>query len=155
MNYLYSADGTTVTEYPYTFRDLRSSNPGISYPAEPTDAKLAEWGVYAVTPVARPAYDVNFLIREGTPTLIADVWTQTWEQVSATAEQIANRIADAKTESEQAEVKADAFVQNFITLTPAEVSTYVDANTQDVAEVRALLNKISIMMLLLARERFE
>jgi hypothetical protein len=134
MNYLYSADGTTVTEYPYTFRDLRSSNPGISYPAEPSDAKLAEWGVYAVTPTSKPAYDLNFNIVEGTPTLIADVWTQVWTQVAATAEQIANRIANAKTESEQAEVKADAFVQNFITLTPAEVSTYVDANTQDVAE---------------------
>ena len=154
MTYLYSIDGTTVAQYPFTFRDLRAANPGISYPAEPSDAKLAEWGVYAVTPAEKPAYDLNFNIVEGTPELVATVWTQVWTQVAATAQQIIDRTAQEKTAGELGGLKADTFIQNFIAMTPAEVTAYVTDNVTDLVSSKDLLDKLARMVLLLARDKF-
>lgn len=41
----------------YSLRQLRSDNPNTSFPAEPTDALLAEWDVYPYTRPDRPDYD--------------------------------------------------------------------------------------------------
>lgn len=51
-------------------------------------------------------------------------------------------------------VKADAFVQNFIAMTPQQVANYVDANTETLAETRALLKKMGQMLLVLARREY-
>jgi len=54
----------------YSLRQLRSDNPNTSFPAEPTDALLAEWDVYPYTRPSVPEYD-NLAWR-----LIDDVFTQ-------------------------------------------------------------------------------
>ena len=41
----------------YSLRDLRKANPNTSYPAEPTTALLAEWGLFPFNAVEPPAYD--------------------------------------------------------------------------------------------------
>jgi hypothetical protein len=53
-----------------------------------------------------------------------------------------------------AAVKADTFVQNFIAMTPAQVSAYVENNTANLAQVRSLLTKIALMLLALARQQY-
>ena len=66
----------------------------------------------------------------------------------------------AKIQQEQADaadkaaIKADTFVQNFISMTPAQVSTYVDNNTATLAQTRVLLNKMALMLLALARREY-
>lgn len=57
-------------------------------------------------------------------------------------------------ESVRLVAKADAFVQQFIEMTPAEVDTWITSNVTDLASARNLLKKISIMLLLLARREF-
>jgi hypothetical protein len=61
---------------------------------------------------------------------------------------------DAMNVADAAAVKADAFVQSFIAMTNSQVSNYVNANTNNITEVRALLNKMALMLLALARREY-
>jgi hypothetical protein len=77
--------------YPYSFQQLREAYPNISFPEFVNDDILAEWGMYDVTPTAKPNdYTKNIL--EGTPTLISGVYYQSWNQTPASESEIANRI---------------------------------------------------------------
>ena len=49
---------------------------------------------------------------------------------------------------------ADAFVQNFIKSTPAEVTGYIDTNVTDLASAKTVLKKMALMLLLLARREY-
>lgn len=66
----------------------------------------------------------------------------------------------AKAQQEEADraereaIKADAFIQNFITMTPQQVEAYINANTASLAQVRALMVKLSLMLLALARREY-
>lgn len=52
------------------------------------------------------------------------------------------------------ETKADPFVQAFIAMTPAEVEAYIDSHMTDLASSRALMKKVALMLLLLARKEY-
>lgn len=74
---------------------------------------------------------------------------------SASRVAVADREAAAAAEQAlKAGVKADAFVAQFIAMTPAEVIAYVNANVTTVAGARALLGKMGMMLLLLARREY-
>lgn len=60
----------------------------------------------------------------------------------------------AADEAIRAAAKADAFVQSFVAMTPAQVLDYVNANVTTVAGARALLGKMAVMLLLLARSEY-
>lgn len=51
-------------------------------------------------------------------------------------------------------VRADAFVRQFVAMTPAQVAAYVDANVSDLASARRLLKRMALMLLLLARREY-
>ena len=53
-----------------------------------------------------------------------------------------------------AAVKSDTFIQSLIAMTPAQVSSYVENNTANLAQVRALLTKMALMLLALARREY-
>jgi hypothetical protein len=140
----------TVSVYPYTLAMLRAANPQTSFPRNPGDW-MAEWGVYPVAPTARPAYDLNFNIVEGTPVNIAGAWTQVWNQVPASAEEIAERTQAAADEAAAAAVKLDAFVQTFLAFTPDGLDDYIDNNTANLTAMRTLVKKLAKMLLILAQ----
>ena len=50
--------------------------------------------------------------------------------------------------------RADAFLQQFVNMTPAQVDAWIDANVTTVAQARVLFKKMALMLLLLARERY-
>jgi len=154
MSYLLSNDGVSVDEYPYGFAQLRRDHPDTSFPRDPRAAKLREWDVYLVNQTAKPAYDLTKNIVEGTPVFVNDVWLQMWVEEPATAEQIAQRQARAKTVAERDELKQDAWIDNFIGMSPAQVSTYIDKQVTDLASAKTVLNKLARMVLLLARREF-
>jgi hypothetical protein len=132
-----------VAEYPYTFVKLRTDNPAVSFPSAPSNELLAEYGVYPVTLTEKPAPTLTQNAVEQPPQLIEGVWTQVWGMVDVSAEEAAKR-----------QIRADAFVQNFIAMTPAQVTAYVEGNTNNITEVRALLNKMALMLLALARREY-
>jgi hypothetical protein len=82
------------------------------------------------------------------------VWTQVWAMADFSAEEVARRQQKEADATDAAAVKADAFVQTFVAMTPAEVSDYVNANTGTLAQTRALLNKMALMLLALARREY-
>lgn len=155
MSYVYAPSGTLV-EYPFTFERLRKLFPDVSYPKQPSDARLADFGVFRIEPTAKPAASdpITKNVVEVLPTLVGGVWTQTWGEEDATAEQIARRQRDAADETTRSEIKADSFVSTFVAMTPAQVSNYVTNNVTDLASARALLVKMALMLLLLARREF-
>lgn len=82
-----------VETYPYTIGNLRRDNPATSFPKKPSDALLEDFGMFRVTPVARPAYDHTKIIAEGTPVLSGGAWTQVWNETNASASEISERTA--------------------------------------------------------------
>ena len=60
----------------------------------------------------------------------------------------------ADNESANLAAKADAFVQQFIEMTPAQLDAYISANINDLASARQLLRKMALMLLLLAKREF-
>lgn len=155
MTYALITDGA-VTTYPYTYAMFRAAHPNVSFPAEVSDERLAEWGIYTVAPADKPAHDaITENVVEGTPTLVGEVWTQAWNVVPASAEEIAARRAKATDEAAKAAVKADGFVGNFIAMTPAQVETYVQNNVTNLATAKDVIAKMGVMLLLLARREFK
>jgi hypothetical protein len=144
----------TVAEYPYGINKVRKDNPNVSFPTELSLALLAEYDVYPVTAVAQPAPSLTQDAVEQTPQLINGAWTQVWAMVDVSPEEAARRQQAAADAADAAAVKADAFVQNFIGMTPAQVTNYVENNTANNAQVRALLTKMALMLLALARREY-
>jgi len=71
---------------PYSIRQLRIDNPDTSFPAEPSNELLAEWGVYPVIKSATPEYDaaMQYLVAAD-PVLIDGQWIQQWEAIDLPA----------------------------------------------------------------------
>jgi hypothetical protein len=154
MTYALIQNGA-VAQYPYSFALLRKDNPQVSYPRDPSDARLAEFGVFVVAPSAKPAHDpITKNVLEATPVLVGGVWTQAWSIIDASAEEIAARQSAAALMADRAAAKADTFVASFLAMTPAQVETYVENNTATLATTRALLRKMALMLHILARREF-
>lgn len=143
-----------VVEYPFQLRTLKLENPNTSFPSEISLELLAEYSVYPVAIVQRPSSTLTQDPVEQMPQQINGVWTQVWALVDVSPEEAARRQQDATDVAHAAAVKADAFVKNFIAMTPAQVESYVANNTANLAQVRALLNKMALMLLALARREY-
>ena len=85
-----------VAAFPYGADVLRKDNPQTSFPDVISNETLADWGVFPVTPVEIPdGFDnVNQNATTVNPELIDGVWYQKWLVEAASAEQVAQRIAD-------------------------------------------------------------
>jgi len=77
----------------YSIGQLRRDNPNTSFPKSPSDALLADWGVYPYTVDDQPAFD--YMIQTLTQTALAEVngaWTQGWEVSNLPAEDAGRNI---------------------------------------------------------------
>jgi hypothetical protein len=80
-----------VEKYPYSFQQLRADNPQVSFPADPSDEALAEWGIVPVLPLEAPEGYPTKNVEEGIPEPQNGKYYQTWLVTDATAEQVAAR----------------------------------------------------------------
>lgn len=65
---------------PYSTRQLRLDNPNTSFPANPSDALLAQWGVYPVEVEPVPDHDpMTHQVVQLEPVKIGDKWVQGWQ----------------------------------------------------------------------------
>lgn len=146
----------SVSAYPFSFNQLRLRHPDVSFPREPTDEILSQYGVYPVTLVSKPAASdpITKDVVEVNPTLVNGVWTQTWGEVNVSAEEATKRQNLVTDDADRASLKADSFVKQFIAMTPAQLMTYIDNNTANLAEVRTLLKRLAVMQLLRSRQDF-
>lgn len=62
--------------YPYSIGLLRKDNPNTSFPKNPSDELLAEWGVFHVAVVEDPAHDplTHKIVADALPTHINGAW---------------------------------------------------------------------------------
>ena len=88
-----------VAQYPYTIGNLRRDNPSTSFPKQPTEELLAQWGMQPVTKVDRPSVDHTRNVNEETPALVDGTWTQVWVVSDATSEEISERNVQAAAEA--------------------------------------------------------
>jgi hypothetical protein len=91
----------TVQTYPYWIAQLRKDHPNTSFPKNPNEELLAEYGVVRVYPTDRPEADHTKNVTEGTPALQDGKWVQVWNITDATAEEIEQR-----TEQQAEQVRA-------------------------------------------------
>lgn len=154
MTYALIINGAVV-QYPYSFAQLRRDHPDVSFPSAPSDEVLAGFGVVKVHPSDQPTHDaITQNVVQATPVLVNNQWVQGWEIEGATAEQIAARQLRANDVATHREVREDSFVSSFIAMSPAQVNSYIDNNTSNLAATRALLKKMAIMLLILVRREF-
>ena len=159
MSYLKTDGASTVVKYPYTRQDFAAEYPNVSlFPKDgiPRDDQLAEFNIFDVVPATRPAPSnaITKNVVESTPTLVKGAWTQTWTEQDATADEIAARQKRATDVTDKGAIKAVPFVSTFIDMSPDQVSSYIQANVTDLASAKDLLDKVCLMLLLLARREF-
>jgi len=78
----------------YTIGQLRRDNQNTSFPKFISEATLASYGVYPLTPAERPEADHTKNVLESTPEQINGVWTQAWSIVGASSEEITARLEE-------------------------------------------------------------
>lgn len=82
--------------YPYSAAQLRADNPQTSFPSEIPDERLADWDVLPVVSSAKPEDSTTIDVIEALPVLVDGAWTQSWEIVNLTDEQITQKAIDKK-----------------------------------------------------------
>jgi hypothetical protein len=153
MRYALVQDGQIVT-YPYTYSMLRQAHPDTSFPREP-GAWLADWGVVEVAEAARPeSSSINVNVVEGAPALVNGLWTQTWVEVPATAEQIAERAEITGQAAELDAAKLDNWVLSFLAMTPTGAQDYINNNSANLAALRANVARMAYILRVLVRREF-
>lgn len=147
------APGGVVAAYPYSYQQLRAANPATSFPREPGDW-LASFDVFPVAEVPRPANTATTNFVEGAPVLVDGVWTQVWAEVAASAEEIAQRAEEAAQQQEFDAAKLDAWIVQFLAMTPTEAQAFVNNNSANLAALRANVARLAYAVRVLVRREF-
>jgi hypothetical protein len=90
----------------YSIRQLCRDNPQVSFSQDIPEPTLAEYSVYPLTPVDQPTFNsATHRIEEGTSVLVNGVWTQAWNVIALTPEEITQQQAKhaAQVEAQRAE----------------------------------------------------
>lgn len=96
--YVKVANGA-VEQFPYTLGNLRRDNPNTSFPKNPSDEMLVDWGVYPVSTTDQPSFDVKTqnVSQDDSPTLNGAAWELGWTVSNKTADEVTsynNQIAE-------------------------------------------------------------
>jgi len=100
MSFVLIKDGQ-VAVYPYSLLTFRVENPSVSLPIDPTENQLNEQDIYTVEPTNKPAFDpLTQDVKETAPQIIDGVYSQSWEIVQLTPEEI-----EANVQSQWADIR--------------------------------------------------
>ncbi len=89
-------ENNQVVQYPYSYEDLKATQPNTSWPVTMSPEELAEYGVVIVVVTGQPDADYTQNIAEETPAFVAERnrWEQQWVVSAATEDEIAQRLAE-------------------------------------------------------------
>lgn len=84
-----------VKQYPYNIAQLKQANPNSSFPKNPSDELLAEFGVQRVFFSTQPETTNVQVLEEQTPIFDTEAqrWSQVWSVRDMTTEEIESRTA--------------------------------------------------------------
>lgn len=150
--YVHAPNGV-VADYPYTYAQLRADNPNVSFPSEPGEW-LAEYDVYPVADTPQPPSTLTSNFVEGTPVLAGGVWTQAWDEVAASPEQIAKRAEAAAQLDELDAAKLDAWIVAYLGMTPTEAMNYINGNSATLTALRTNVARLAYAVRVLIRREF-
>jgi len=85
-----------VDAFPYGIRELMQDNPNTSFPERVSDVFLAQYGIYPVISKEIPQPFDNVMQNAATvdPVFTNGAWVQAWKITPASAEEVAQRLAD-------------------------------------------------------------
>ena len=148
-------ENNAVVAYPYTLRMFKADNPNVSPPNDMSAASLAEYGVVQVaeTPRPDPSDPMTVRVVEATPTKVSGTWTQTWVEEPLSAEEIAERQAQADQKVVEDAAKADAFVQQFVRFDAQQVQDYVETNVTNLESAKYVIKKLALISLAMTKTR--
>jgi len=154
MNYVHAVSGKVVT-YPYSYSQLRRDNPDTSFPADPGDW-LGKFDVYPVAETTRPeVVPLDKNLAEGAPELVGGKWNQTWVLVDATPEQIERRNKAAAQDAELSNAKLDAWIVQFLAMTPSGAQTHINNNSATLAALRTNVARMAYALRVLVRREMD
>ena len=102
-----------VAQYPYNIYQLKMAHPNVSFPADPSDATLQEFGMFRVASEAQPAVSDTQTLGEDPPVFSAEYqrWTQVWRVRDMTEEEVQQRndskASEIRTERNEKIAKTD------------------------------------------------
>lgn len=143
-----------VAEYPYSLSQLRTDNPDTSFSSDPPTDVLATWGVFKVEPSAKPDPTITQSPAEDVPVLSNGVWTQAWKMVNVSVEEAARRTEAAAQNGEFDAAKLDAWVNQFLAMTPTGAQDFVNANGATLAALRTNVARLAYVVRVLVRREF-
>ena len=89
------APNQTVETFPYSIGALRRDNPNVSFARNLSNTTLANWNVYPVADRPQPSFDpATENCNQVNPTFENGEWVTAWQVTSASADEIAQRLAD-------------------------------------------------------------
>ena len=82
-----------VDQYPYNIYQLKMAHPNVSFPANPTNALLQEFGMFRVATEAQPLMSNTQVLEEDPPVFSTEYqrWTQVWRVRDMTDEEVQQR----------------------------------------------------------------
>jgi hypothetical protein len=85
-----------VDAFPYGIRELMNDNPNTSFPERVDDVFLSQYGIYPVISKEIPQPFDNVMQNAATvdPVFTNGAWVQAWKITPASAEEVAQRLAD-------------------------------------------------------------
>lgn len=122
-----------------------SAHPNVSFPSPLTDATLAPYGYAVLTPTSPPAYDTwTHLLVEGQPEQRDGKWWQTWtlEPVTHTAEEEAQRLAEAKA-VKLSEIKSAFTAAEANGFVDSTLGFRIDATRRSIGDIEGLIDLVS------------
>ena len=146
-------ENNAVVTYPYTLRLFKQDNPGVSPPNDL--ASLGDYGVVQVVEVQQPdpSDPMTVEVVEANPTNVGGTWTQTWVEQPLPPEVIASNQAAALQQAVEDAARADAFIQQFVQYDADQVQNYIENNVTDFASAKAVIKKLALICLALAKSR--
>ena len=137
--------------YLRTHSELRQDAQRVSFPGVITDEMIAAHGYVVVAPTI-PSYDpATQAAVELAPVDVGGTWTQQWLVSSLSAQEIADKAAQAKTTADATAAKADAKLSALGNLTPAQVRAWVQANVSSLADAKDVLATLAVAVSILSR----
>lgn len=150
-------DDGQVATYPYSIAQLRRDNPQVSFPNDIDEIRLADFNVRRVFEVERPAPSdpITKDVVEGLPSLGGNGrWYQTWTETDVSVEEADARREEAALIGELSAAKLDAWMVQFLAMTPAEAQQYVLNNGGTLAAVRTNLGRVAYAVRFLLRRAY-
>ena len=138
--------------YLRTHSELRKDAQRISFPSVITDEMIAAHG-YAVVAPTIPSYDAATQAAvELAPVDVGGTWTQQWLVSSLSAQDIADKAAQAKAITDATAAKADNKLAALGNMSPAQVRAWVAANVSNLADAKDVLATLAVAVSVLARK---